>query len=118
MNKRTLGTEKEKLARAYLEKRGVRILEENFRIRQGEIDLIGIHQKTLVFFEVKYRKNKNYGRPEEAVGMHKQLQICKVAAFYRVFHKVPENFPCRYDVIAICGEEILWIQNAFEQTGF
>lgn len=118
MNKRTLGKEKEKLARAYLEKQGVCILEENFRVRQGEIDLVGIHGRTLVFFEVKYRKNNHYGKPEEAVGMHKQLQICKVAAFYRVFRKVPEDYPCRYDVISICGEEIAWIQNAFCHRGF
>lgn len=118
MNKRTLGKEKERLARTYLENRGVRILEENFRMRQGEIDLIGIQEGTLVFFEVKYRKNQNYGKPEEAVDIHKQLQICKVAAFYRAFRRVPENFPCRYDVVALYGDNITWIKGAFSHHGF
>jgi putative endonuclease len=113
MNKRTKGNEKEKLAAAYLCARGIHILEQNFRVRQGEIDLIGSDGKNLLFFEVKYRKNPDCGTSAEAVGFRKQRQICKVAAFYRAFHHVPQEQPCRYDVIAIEGEQVRWYKNAF-----
>ena len=112
MNKRQIGSGREKLAAAYLMQRGIRIVEYNFRIRQGEIDLIGYDEDTLVFFEVKYRKTAAYGLPQEAVSFKKQLQICKVAAFYRSFHKI-EDIPVRFDVIAILGEHTEWIKNAF-----
>ncbi|MCR5282368.1 MAG: YraN family protein [Lachnospiraceae bacterium] len=113
MNKRSVGSAKEKLASAYLMKQGVRITDRNFRVRQGEIDLIGYDADTLVFFEVKYRKSAAYGLPQEAVGQSKQLQICRVAAFYRNLHRIPADTPVRYDVIAILKDEVTWIKNAF-----
>lgn len=57
MNNRTLGSEWEEKAAAYLEARGMKILERNFRCSQGEIDLIGVQGEYLVFVEVKYRQN-------------------------------------------------------------
>ena len=57
MNNRKVGTEKEEKAIEFLEKSGMHILEKNFRCRQGEIDIIGIHKGYLTFVEVKYRKN-------------------------------------------------------------
>ena len=55
MNKRTVGKEYEERACRYLEDRGFRTAERNFRCRQGEIDIIGYHEGYLVFVEVKYR---------------------------------------------------------------
>lgn len=49
---------------------------------RGEVDLIGWDGEYLVFFEVKYRKNKNAGYPEESVGTGKQKKICGVADYY------------------------------------
>ena len=69
MNKRVTGSEKERIAHQFLCKKGVRIVACNFRIRQGEIDLIGYDGRTLVFFEVKYRKNAICGSSSEAVGI-------------------------------------------------
>ena len=66
MNKREVGAAYEEAAAVFLEKNGVRILERNFRCRQGEIDLIGRDGEYLVFFEVKYRKNADAGFPAEA----------------------------------------------------
>ncbi|MCR4690055.1 MAG: YraN family protein [Lachnospiraceae bacterium] len=114
MNKRTVGTNKEKFAAAYLQKQGVRITEHSFRVRQGEIDLIGYDGEVLVFFEVKYRKNAAYGFPQEAVDRRKQSQISKVAVFYLNYRKIPRNTPMRFDVVAILGREVTWIRNAFE----
>lgn len=115
-NKRKTGDRTENLAAAYLERKGMRILERNYRSRYGEIDLIGRHGEYLVFTEVKYRTSAKRGMPEEAVGALKQRRICAVADYYRAMHKIPSSMPVRYDVVAILGEEIRWYQNAFPHT--
>lgn len=117
MNKREVGKAYEKRAEDYLKEQGFRILERNFRVRQGEIDLIGYHRNELVFVEVKYRKDKRKGLPEEAVTSAKQRQISKVAEFYLMRHPLAGGRGCRYDVVAICGEEITWYENAFLHQG-
>lgn len=114
MNKRKIGTDKETLAAQYLEEQGVRIIVRNFRIRQGEIDLIGYDGEYLVFFEVKYRNTRQKGLPEEAVGLQKQKAICRVADYYRSTRRISLNKAMRYDVLAIEKEEIRWYRNAFE----
>lgn len=113
MNRRKVGTDGESLAAAFLEKQGVSILERNYRSRNGEIDLIGRDGEYLVFFEVKYRRNADMGYPEEAVGSAKQRQICRVADYYRLVKRLPLQTAVRYDVIAIEGEQIRWVKNAF-----
>lgn len=113
MNKRQVGTDKEEMAAAYLEERGMKIVERNFRNRQGEIDIIGYHEGYLVFVEVKYRSSGNKGSALGAVTYQKQRQICKVADYYRYLHKLGMNTMIRYDVVAIQGEDVQWIKNAF-----
>lgn len=113
MNKRKVGADKESLAAAFLEKQGVTILEHNFRNRSGEIDLIGRDGEYLVFFEVKFRHNADMGHPEEAVGYAKQRQICRVADYYRCVKGLSSQTAVRYDVIAIEGEQVRWVKNAF-----
>lgn len=113
MNKRKTGAEKEEQAAVYLTEQGIRIVERNYRNRQGEIDIIGYDDKYLVFVEVKYRNTFDKGSALSAVTVHKQMQICKVADYYRYQHRLGENTPVRYDVVAIQGEEITWIKNAF-----
>lgn len=113
MNKRKVGANQEALAADYLNRQGVLILERNFRSRRGEIDLIGRDQEYLVFFEVKYRSGTAQGYPEEAVGYAKQKNICRTADYYRCIRHVPMQTAIRYDVIAIEGEQIRWVKNAF-----
>jgi putative endonuclease len=113
MNNREKGALMENIAKSYLVKNGVQIKEQNFRVRQGEIDLIGYHENYLVFFEVKSRNTLYRGLPEEAVGSRKQQIICRVSDVYRLRHRLPDSTPIRYDVIAIYGDEIRWHQNAF-----
>lgn len=114
MNQRKVGNEQEELAAAYLLQQGFHIVERNFRVRQGEIDIIGYDQEVLVFVEVKYRKSSCSGLPEEAVDYRKQRQICKVALFYLNAKKLGVDRACRYDVVAVFGDEIRWYKNAFE----
>lgn len=108
-----MGAVWEQKAAEYLEARGMKIKERNFRNRQGEIDIIGYHDGYLVFVEVKYRSGNGKWYAAEAVDYRKQRQICKVADYYRYIHRLGENIAVRYDVIAVQGEEIEWLQNAF-----
>ena len=113
MNNRETGADRETLAAEYLSARGMRIKERNFHCRQGEIDLIGYHNGYLVFVEVKYRRTEEYGSAPEAVGYRKQCRICRAADYYRYRHSLGDDCSVRYDVVAVQGTEISWIQNAF-----
>lgn len=113
MNTRVKGAQKEEQVCACLSSEGVKILERNFRCRQGEIDIIGYDGAYLVFFEVKYRAAAGKGCAAEAVGRAKQKKICKVADYYRMLHNCPEDTPIRFDVVALDGEKLSWIKNAF-----
>lgn len=118
MNKRSIGRDYEEKASAYLKESGFRVLERNFSCRQGEVDIIGIHKREhkpeLVFVEVKYRRNKASGYPEEAVNLKKQEKICRTADYYRLCHPAYGSMQVRYDVVTICGEHLQWYQNAFD----
>ncbi len=114
MNTRKTGAVYEQIAIEYLQRQGVVILEHNYRNRRGEIDIVGRDGEYTVFFEVKYRKDDAMGYPVEAVNRNKQRTICRVADYYRMMHHMGDFAPVRYDVVAICGEEITWYQNAFE----
>ncbi|MDO4523390.1 MAG: YraN family protein [Eubacteriales bacterium] len=113
MNKRTTGAQYEELAAEFLEKKGCRIIDKNFRIRSGEIDLIVRDGRYLVFVEVKYRKNVQKGSPLAAVDARKQRVILQTAQYYLHRKGYPEDMPCRFDVIGICGEEIVHVKDAF-----
>ena len=113
MNKTETGANREALAAEYLTARGMDIKDRNFRSRQGEIDMIGYHNGYLVFVEVKYRRTEEFGSAPEAVDFRKQRRICRAADYYRYLHRLGDDCPVRYDVVAIQGTEINWIQNAF-----
>ena len=113
MNRIETGKKYEEKAAAFLEKNGVQILFQNYRCRQGEIDLIGLHENCLVFFEVKYRKDKRQGMPEEAVGVKKQMKICRTSDYFRICYNKYAAMQVRYDVVAITPTELKWYQNAF-----
>ncbi|WP_277934492.1 YraN family protein [Parablautia intestinalis] len=112
-NKRETGKKYEEEAAQYLQKNGFVLLTRNFRCRQGEVDLIGVHDNCLVFVEVKYRKSVAAGAPEEAVNPAKQRKICLVSDYYRIRYPSKSDRQIRYDVVTICGEKVSWYQNAF-----
>jgi putative endonuclease len=116
-NKREAGSAYERLAADFLEKRGCRILKMNYRNRFGEIDLVGKDGDDLVFFEVKERRTGQAGSAAEAVTLSKQKKICAVSDTYRFMENVSPDTQVRYDVIAIDGNKINWIKNAFEYIG-
>ena len=112
-NRRAVGAKWETLAEQYLTEKGLRILERNYYFKGGEIDLIAVDGEYLCFIEVKYRKTEALGFPEEAVGYAKQRKLLLGARRYLYEHQLPESIPCRFDVVAILGQQITWIQDAF-----
>ncbi|MCR5733087.1 MAG: YraN family protein [Lachnospiraceae bacterium] len=117
-NKRRTGSRYEDKACEFLQKQGLKIIERNFRCKKGEIDIIARDEKTVVFLEVKYRKNKSMGFPCEAVDQKKQATISAVADFYRIRYKLSDETAYRFDVISIMGDEIKWYKNAFDYCGY
>ena len=112
-NTRKLGGEEERIAANYLKTAGCRILEMNYRVRYGEIDIIYTDDNTICFGEVKYRKNETHGLACQAVNYSKQRRISRVSDYYRAQNALSEEFSYRFDVIAISGGKIHWIKNAF-----
>jgi putative endonuclease len=110
--RQTVGAEKERLARAFLERQGLRLVTGNYRCRRGEIDLVMRDGGVLVFVEVRYRSTDLFGTPAETVGMRKQRRLVAAAAHYLQRHC--SSLPCRFDVLAIGDQgRIDWIRDAF-----
>jgi putative endonuclease len=100
MENREVGILGEEIARDFLEGRGYRILETNYRCPEGEIDIIARHGETLVFIEVRTRRSLNFGTPEESITPAKKGHLRAAAAHYGQSHT---NLPAswRIDVVAI-----------------
>lgn len=99
-DKRGIGTKGELLAVKFLKKRGYRILQRNYRRRNGEIDIVCYDHGTIVFVEVKTRHSDRYGPPELSVTETKKRQIAKIASYY-VAEKNIEGVNLRFDVVSI-----------------
>lgn len=109
------GRRYEKAAAEYLENKGYRISEMNFRYGHIDIDIIARDRdRTLVFIEVKYRSDKDYQHPLEAVTPSKQKNISKGALSYMRRNRLSMETPCRFDVIAFADEKPIHIKNAFD----
>lgn len=112
--KRIKGDDKERLAEENLLAKGFTLIERNFLCKAGEIDLIMQDQEYLVFIEVRYRENKDFGGALGSITAGKQKKLRRAAEFYLLknFGNTPP--PCRFDVMAIEGQdEMLWVKNAF-----
>ncbi len=97
MNNKEIGAFGEDAACEYLENEGYEILERNFSMKTGEIDIIAEKDGCVVFAEVKTRRNNNYGEPSEAVTRQKQEHIRRTALLY--LNSLDENM--RFDVIEV-----------------
>lgn len=112
-NSRQIGSRFEEMAASYLQDAGYEILERNYRDRLGEIDIVARDGRYLVFVEVKYRANSEKGDPAEAVHGGKQRRIRNGARGYLYRHGLGEDVACRFDVVAVLGQEIRLIKDAF-----
>ena len=111
-----LGRRGERAAEKYLKRNGYRIVARNFRASGAEIDLVAIDGETLVFVEVKTRRSRAAGAPEESVDARKQLRMRRAAEAFSVRYRVGER-ELRFDIVAVdaagkhLGIELL--RNAF-----
>lgn len=121
MNKRETGILGEKIACDFLCNNGYKILETNYRCRDGEIDIVAEHRDILVFVEVRTKKNLKYGTPEESITLSKMQHLKAVAIHYERHHpNLPPEW--RIDIVAIrlhrdgrvCRVEL--IENAIEDV--
>lgn len=111
-----LGKKGEILACEFLREAGLILVEKNFRLRFGEVDLIMQEGETLVFVEVKYRSSQAFGGSLAAVTRKKQQKIKLVAKVY--IQRFAEPPTVRFDVVGISpqgsGFRFEWVKGAFE----
>lgn len=115
---RAKGDQYETLAQKYLEKEGLKLIDSNYFCRFGEIDLIMLDDNTLVFIEVRFRKQSTFGTAIASITATKRKKIIRTAEFFLAENKKYQQGNCRFDVIGIdenqAGEQhIDWIKNAF-----
>jgi len=108
----------EDIASKYLEEKGYKIKERNYRTFLGEIDIISEYKGNIIFVEVKTRRSDKFGYPEEAINFNKQRKIIKNALCYLAKYNLWEKNYC-FDVILVSIsnhrdiEKINHIKNAF-----
>ena len=105
-DKDVLGRAGEARAAAYLRERGYRILDQNWRCRDGEIDLVAAHGGQLVFVEVKTRRGVGFGHPFDAITARKLARLQRLAVAWVVAH--PEDAhgrAVRVDALAVLGPD-------------
>lgn len=106
------GDAAEDRALVYLQQRGLTLLERNFRCKGGEIDLVMQEPRALVFVEVRKRADARYGGAAASVTARKQARLIVAAQVFLQRYRTPPA--CRFDVIAIDGSAIDWLENAIE----
>jgi putative endonuclease len=99
-NRKEVGARGEKLAADLLKKRGYKILQHNFRCREGEIDIVAQRGECLVFVEVRTKKNTAFGTPEESVTLSKREKLISLVDIYlQACDQAPVSW--RIDVVAV-----------------
>lgn len=108
------GAEAEQLAAQFLQRHGLKLLQQNYRCRHGEIDLILKDGATLVFAEVRQRSRNDFGGAGSSINATKQARLVRAAQHYlAALSHVP---PCRFDAVlfgALDGGDPEWLKNAF-----
>lgn len=119
---KTLGRRGEDAAARYLRRRGYKILARGDQFGPGELDLVALDRRTIVFIEVKTRQTHAAGHPAEAVDDRKQRRLTRLAVTFLKRHGLLEQ-PARFDVVAVTWPEGKWfpkiehIKNAFDAVG-
>ncbi len=118
----SFGKRGEQAAERYLRRRGYKILRRGHRSKPGELDLVALDGRTVVFVEVKARRSDEAGHPAEAVDARKQRRLTRLAVTFLKQHGLLEE-PARFDVVAVTWPEgarrptIEHFENAFDAVG-
>ena len=110
--RRDQGAASEARALSYLVQQGLSLVQRNYRYKGGEIDLIMRDGDTLVFAEVRQRASTRFGGAAASVDHAKQARLMKTAQHY--LQKQPSMPPCRFDVVALDGEQLSWLKNVIQ----
>jgi putative endonuclease len=112
------GLAAEQLAVEYLQVRGLTILARNLRCKLGEIDLLCLDCDVLAIVEVRQRQHEEFGGALTSVTWSKRRKIIHAARYFLQREKQWENFPLRFDVLAVQGlpdgaHQVEWVKDAF-----
>ncbi len=113
------GRKAERIAARYLKRRGLRLLARNYRCRVGELDLIMQEADTLVFVEVKFRRDEHWMPVIEALNRTKRRRIILTSEHYLQRQGLaPDIRECRFDLVLLVGDlrspDIRWLRRAFD----
>jgi putative endonuclease len=106
----------EAAAARYLEEKGLKILERNFRGVSGEVDLIALEGETLVFVEVKTWSTLGIEALEQGINEKKQRRIIETAKYFLSFHREYRYMAIRFDVIFVAPGGITHLASAFVES--
>ncbi len=115
-DRRHTGAAAEGAARATLEAQGLRTLASNVNFRFGELDLVMRDGDTVVFVEVRYRRNDRFGGGAGSVDYKKRRRIVLAARAWLAGQRGLADAPCRFDVVTAQGDaplECEWLRGAF-----
>lgn len=103
---------------AYLTKQGLKLVVANYMCKFGEIDLVMQDGETLVFVEVRYRVQDDFGSALESITRGKQRKVIRAAKCYLLENDLWEKVPCRFDAVvmkaaALEDERVYWVKDAF-----
>ena len=110
--RRSLGAAGEQQAARWYEAHGYRVLDRNWRCREGELDLVVARRRLLVFVEVKTRRTDRFGTPAEAVTPAKQRRLRVLASRYLAITGA-RPAALRFDVVSILADRLEVIEAAF-----
>lgn len=121
---RLSGADAEQLGQEFLIAKGLRFVAKNFRTRRGEIDLIMLDNKVLVFVEVRFRSSANFGSAEESITAQKCQRLTAAAQAYMQREGLTDKVSARFDALAISPDNkhqrttdrycIKWIENILQ----
>ncbi len=103
------GRDAEDRALAYLQNKGLVLIERNVRHRRGEIDLVMRDGSTLVFVEVRQRSSARFGGAAASIGATKQARLWRSAEDY--LQRYPTPPACRFDAVCIDGDSLQWLRH-------
>lgn len=115
LSRQQKGARYEWLARRHLEQAGLVFIAANVRYRVGELDLIMRDGRQWVFVEVRYRRDARFGGAAVSVTWRKQQKLLRSAALWLAARNASfDTVDCRFDVVAITGQQLTWLPDAFQ----
>ena len=110
------GADAERSALEYLQARGLQLVERNYRCAAGELDMVMLDERELVFVEVRYRATDSFGGAAPSVDAGKQRKLRRAGESFLQTCELPFS-GCRFDVVAVSGAapgyQFEWISDAF-----